>query len=171
MLTANNNGYTILELLMTMVVAVILLGVAVPGLQGFIKNNRMLGQTNVLMIIIKSARSEAVTQRTNLSVCRTSDNINCTGTGNNYIAFTDTGVANKVDGTDSIIKQIMVDIDQLTFSYDGGSSIRFNSRGSVGTKSTITICDDRGDDYRRGITISPIGRSKTAEGGELASCS
>ncbi len=171
MSTANVKGYTLLELLMTMVIAVVLLGIGVPGLQSFIKNNRILAQSNGLMTIIKVARSEAMTQRTNVTVCRTTDNVKCSDTtGNNYIAFTDTGVANEVDGTDTIIEQMTVDIAQLSFEISAGTSIRFNSRGSANAKTTITICDDRGDNYRRGITIDLIGRSQTAKGVDLASC-
>jgi len=167
-----NKGYTLLELMVTMVIAAILLGVAVPNFISFVKNNRILAETNGLMTVIKTARSEAMTRRVNITICRSSDNVNCDGSGDNYIGFSDSGTANKVDGTDVIIVRTTINSDDLNVNYSGGSSIRFNSRGrAVGSSGTLTVCDDRGNDYARGITIEPIGRSSTATGGSLASCS
>lgn len=166
-----NTGYTLLEIMIAMAIAAILLAVGVPNLTSFIKNNRILAETNGLMTVIKTARSEAMTQRTTVTVCRSSDNVNCDGAGDNYIAFTDASTADVVDGTDLIIQRTTIDSANLTLSFDGGASIRFDRRGrAIGSSGTITVCDDRGDTHARGITIAPIGRSSTAVGGSLASC-
>jgi len=157
-----------MEILIAMVIAAVLLSVAVPSLTSFIKNNRILAETNNFMTVIKTARTEAMTLRTTITVCRTSDNINCDGTGDNFIAFTDANTADLVDGTDVIIQRTTIDTSLLTIGYDGGNSIRFDSRGrAIGSSGTIMVCDDRGNDYRRGITIEPIGRSKPAIEGDF----
>jgi len=142
MLVTRNKGYTLLELMITLVMAAILLGIGVPSLTDFIKNNRMLAVTNGLMTVIKTARSEAMTQRANVTVCRSSDNVNCDGFGNNYIAFTDAGTANVVDGTDIFVSRTTINADNLVVFYSGGSSIRFDSRGrALGSSGTITVCE------------------------------
>jgi len=171
MLTKHNKGYTLLEIMIAIAIAGILMAVAIPSLTSFIKNNRILAETNGLMIAIKTARTEAMTRRTNITVCRSSDNVNCDGTGDNFIAFSDANVANIVDGADDIVYSTTIDANNLTLSYSGGASIRFDSRGrAIGSSGTITVCDDRGDNYKRGITIEPIGRSKPAAGGSLDGC-
>jgi len=168
----HDKGYTLLEIMVTLAIAAVLLAVGVPSLTSFIKNNRMLAESNGLMTAIKTARSEAMSRRTVVTVCRSSDRINCDGTGDNYIAFSDTGTSNTFDGTDDYIYQTTIDATNLSISYSGGAAIiRFDSRGTaIGSSGTITICDDRGDNYKRGITIEPIGRSKPALGGSLSAC-
>lgn len=171
MMTKHNKGYTLLEIMIAIAIAGILMTVGIPGLTSFIKNNRILAETNGMMIAIKTARSEAMARRTSVTVCRSSDIVNCDGAGDNFIAFSDGNVANIVDGADVIIYSTTIDSNNLTLSYSGGASIQFNSRGTaIGSSGTITVCDDRGDDYRRGITIEPIGRSKPAAGGSLNGC-
>jgi type IV fimbrial biogenesis protein FimT len=173
MKTKQNNGYTLLEIMIALSIAGILMAIAIPSFSTFIKNNRSLAETNSLMTAIKTARTEAMTRRTTVSVCRSVDNVNCGTAGDNFIAFTDAAITNVVDGTDVIVFQTTINSDNLTLDYTGGAAIniRFDSRGrAIGTSGTITVCDNRGDDYKRGITIEPIGRSKPAVGGSLDAC-
>lgn len=169
MLAKKNKGYTLLEVMIALAIAGILLAVGVPGLTSFVKNNRMLAETNGLMTALKTGRSEAMTQRTNVTVCRTANNVNCGGTGDNYIAFTDTGTAGEVDGTDTILLTNPISSETLIITYTECTGcvdlITFSSRGTaINSNGTLTVCDDRGADYARGIIIEPIGRSSTAGG-------
>ncbi len=169
MLRKHNKGFTLVEILMTMVIAAVLLGIGVPGLQTFIKNNSILAESNNLMTTIKTARSEAMTQRVFVTVCPSTNGIACGAWNGGYIAFTDIDGDETIDAGDgdTVIANNTIDIDNLTitFSTSGQTSIRFDSRGrAVGYNTTITLCDDRGADYARGIIIEPIGRSKSAGG-------
>ncbi len=169
MLAKQNKGYTLLEVMMALAIAGILLAVGVPGLTSFVKNNRMLAETNGLMTVLKTARSEAMTQRTNVTVCRTANSVNCGGTGDNYMAFTDTGTAGEVDGTDAVLLTNPISSETLTITYTKcGSSpidrITFSSRGTaINNNGFLTVSDDRGSDYSRGIVVEPIGRSSSIE--------
>lgn len=55
-----NHGFTLLELIITIALAAILLGLAVPSMHTFIQNNRITGQTNELVAALNLARSESV---------------------------------------------------------------------------------------------------------------
>jgi len=166
MLRANIKGYTLLELMITMVMVAILLGVGVPGLQSFIKNNSLLSNSNGIMTTLKTARSEAMTQRVNVVVCNTADFVNCGG-DSAYMAFTDINSDSIVNGTDSIIHTNTMDSDNISISYTKcdacGDGIIFSSRGTaVNNNGTLTVCDDRGTTSARAIIIEPIGRSSSA---------
>ncbi len=166
MLTANFKGYTLVEILMTMVIAAVLLGIGVPGLQTFIKNNRVLSTTNNLMTALKTARSEAMTQRVNVVVCSTDDFVNCGGDAS-YMAFTDADSSGAVNGTDTIVYTDILDNGEQSIDYiecdTCGDEIIFSSRGTaIGNNGTLTVCDDRGNSNARGIIIEPIGRSRSA---------
>lgn len=66
-------GITLIELMVTVAVAVILLGVAVPSFQGVIRTNRIAAQTNELVAALNLARSEAITRGTTMTLCRSDD--------------------------------------------------------------------------------------------------
>lgn len=53
-------GFTVIELMVTVAIAVILLTVAVPSLQQVIRDNRVTGQANELIALINLTRNEAV---------------------------------------------------------------------------------------------------------------
>ncbi len=167
MLITRNKGYTLLELMMTMVLAAILLTVGIPNMTNFIKNNRVLAETNKLMTTFKTARSEAMTQRVNVIMCRTSDFINCTTTGNTYMAFTDLDSSVTVNGNDTIITKGTIDSNHHELKFKKCSScgdyVEFSSSGTaVDNNGTLMVCDDRGTTYARAIIIESIGRSKPA---------
>lgn len=102
-------GFTLVELLITIVVATILLAVGVPAFQSFIKNNRVTAQTNDLISAIQLARSEALKRGTNTVVCPSTDLKSCTNDketwADGWIVFSDLnrdGAPNKEDGTTPI---------------------------------------------------------------------
>ncbi len=168
MLKTPNKGYTLVEMMITMVIAAVLLGIGVPGLQTFIKNNRILAESNNLMTAIKTARSEAMTQRVFVTICRSANGTACGGEWDDgYMTFTDIDGDNAVDAGDgdTVIAFNSIVADNLSLTFTAGNSVRFDSRGrAVGFSGTMTLCDERGADYARGIIIEPIGRSKSAGG-------
>jgi type IV fimbrial biogenesis protein FimT len=70
-------GFTLVELLITIVVISVLLATGVPAFLDFIKNNRLTAQTNELVSAIQLARSEAVKRGTNTIVCASSNGTSC----------------------------------------------------------------------------------------------
>jgi type IV fimbrial biogenesis protein FimT len=72
-------GFTLVELLITIVVLTIVLAAGVPAFQSFIKNNRVTAQANDLVSTIQLARSEALKRGTNTVVCASDDQAKCTG--------------------------------------------------------------------------------------------
>lgn len=63
------HGFTLLELMITIAVAAILLGLAVPNMHTFIQNNRIAGQTNDILAALNLARSEALKRNREAWLC------------------------------------------------------------------------------------------------------
>jgi type IV fimbrial biogenesis protein FimT len=93
MINAKENGFTLIELMITLVVVSILLGIAVPYLGNFTKNSRLTGQANDLVIAIQLARSEAVKRGINTIICPSSNQTSCSSNAsdwqNGWLVFSD----------------------------------------------------------------------------------
>lgn len=78
---ANQAGFTLLEMIVTMTVAGILFAVGIPSLISTIRNNRLAGATNEFISTMIYARSEAVKRNVPVGVCRSSDGVTCVTSG------------------------------------------------------------------------------------------
>lgn len=63
-----SQGFTLVELLVTVAVLAIALGIAVPSFQSFVSRNRLAATTNELVSALALARSEAVKRATRVTV-------------------------------------------------------------------------------------------------------
>lgn len=73
------NGFTLVELMVTLSVLVILTTIAVPSFQRAIANNRAAVGANELLAALQLARSEAVRRNSNASLCPSTNGTECTG--------------------------------------------------------------------------------------------
>ncbi len=64
------NGFTLVELMVTLSIAAILLTMAVPNFIIFLQNSRLASQSNDLATILNYARSEAVKGAQRVTVCQ-----------------------------------------------------------------------------------------------------
>ena len=60
---AKQSGFTLVELMFTITVLAVLLGIGVPNFRDFIRNSRMTAAANDLLADLNLARSEAVKRR------------------------------------------------------------------------------------------------------------
>lgn len=97
-------GLTLIELMVSLVVLAVLLGVAVPSFRSAIASNRLSSSTNELVGALALARSEAVRRGTRITVCKSADGAACTTAGGwqqGWIVFTDTTRANATASVDA----------------------------------------------------------------------
>lgn len=148
-------GFTIIELMVTVVVLGIVLAFAVPNLRQFIMSNRMTSNLNLLSSNLAMARSEAIKQNVPVVLCPTGGGSTCTGDGweSGWLAYADRDRdlnydAPAPDCTDSSLAEgedcLLLEQGPLEaptqLSPAGGMSPLIGYDGS-GT----TICDANGD--------------------------
>ncbi len=119
----NQKGFSLVELLMVIVIVSILAAIAVPQMAQFIKNYRLNGATRVAWSDIQNARMTAIKENRSIRV----------DFGASSYSFV------RVDTAETILnKDLSVGYPGVAVSSSGGS-VTFNSRGTAGPPTTITI--------------------------------
>jgi type IV fimbrial biogenesis protein FimT len=169
-------GFTLYELLITVLVIGVILTFAVPNMQGFARNSRMTSTANDMHAAFHLARSESSRAKTNITICPSADAASCGGTWDQgYIVFVDDDGDLTVDGgTDSVLRShgpiadgvsLAVADDATYFSYSSAGLGRPNVAGNTAV-SQVVMCDERGNDIGPGgnsaarlFVVTPLGRA------------
>jgi len=177
------NGFTLIEVLVTIVVVSILLAAGVPSFMEFIKNNRLSAQANSLVAAIQVTRNEAVKRGTGMVICaKDPDNVACSGDNNwtnGWIIFSDLDQEGDLDGDgicataddhntkDCVLRTINA-LQKNTLIGNPGSngSIRFLPDGTafnVDVSPFKLTADDCKRQQVRGITLTRQGHAIIAK--------
>ena len=161
----SKNGFTLIELMITIAVLAILLAVGMPSFQSVITSNRMTSQTNNFLAELALARSESIKRGIRVSICSSADitvatpscaNSPTWGTG--WIIFTDSaGVAGTRDGTDTVLRVGDTPRGEITLVQAANTFVSYTASGAVTAQNTFTLC--KSGLIGRTITISPTGRA------------
>jgi type IV fimbrial biogenesis protein FimT len=156
-----DDGFTLVELLVTLALAAILMGFAVPSMISFVKNDRLVTQINTLTGDLAYARSESVLRHEAIVVCASNNQTGCNSSNwaNGWIVFVDDNNDGGKASTEEMLRQNQGFPGDSKLSASMGKSVVFNRRGfapdSVGS---FVLCDDRGDAHVKSISISATGR-------------
>lgn len=193
-------GMTLVELMTTLLVLAIVLGLGVPAFRNVVDTNRMAAAVNELVASLHFARSEAIKRRANTTLCASRDAARCddgAGLRDGWIVFVD-GVPpappnGVVDGADTLL-QVRAAIPETitTVAVDPGVGLHYVAFAPSGFRQEITgrppianvlLCDRRGDrDTGGGVAagrrlfIAPTGRPQVyrlraeVEAGPLGGC-
>lgn len=134
-------GFTLIELMVTLAVAAVLVGIAAPSFNTMILNNRATSLGDEVAGAMSLARSEAVKRGTRVSVCASSNGTSCTGSWNQgFIVFVDTAASDLANApvveANNII-QVWGGLDpraQVT-QASARSFVRFTANGSMARTS------------------------------------
>lgn len=82
-----HSGFTLVELMVTISILAILLGIGVPSFRATIEGNRITTVANDMVAALQFARSEAVKRGANVTLCSSSDQRSCSGAwANGWVA-------------------------------------------------------------------------------------
>ncbi len=165
------SGFTLLELMIALTIGGIILVWGVPSFQSVLDNQRMTSSTNELVMSLNLAKSEAIKRVAYVSVCKSSDGVSCGAAGTSWddgwMVFANATVANlgSVDAGDELIRISPALRDEVTLIPSGiiDGFISFRPSGTIGTAAanlsgTLTMCDDRGAAFARGILLESSGQ-------------
>lgn len=170
------NGFTLYELMITVLIVGAVLSFGIPNMREFSQNSRMTSTANDFHAAFHLARSEASRAKTNVTICASSSGTNCTGTWDQgYIVFIDTD-GNLLTGgvNESILLvappasqgvSLAVANDATYFSFAATGRGRTNVGGNPAL-SQVVMCDKRGNVRAAGgnsasrlFVATPLGRA------------
>ena len=153
-------GFSILELLIVVAIVGIVMAIAVPNMRTFVQNERMTSFTNTLLSDMMLARSKAVERNQPVIICSSNNEANCTVT-DYQDGWIDDDNDGAVTAADEIIKIQQAVTGELFFNLDDPALtiVIYDNRGfTPNSRGTFSICDERGEDHARSLTLSPTGR-------------
>jgi type IV fimbrial biogenesis protein FimT len=151
-------GFTLVELMVTLAVAAILLTVGVPSFRDLIYNNRLTAATNMFVSSINIARSEAIKQGRNATVCVSTDLATCTGGNWNqgWVVWVDVD-QNGAPSAAEIIRTVQPLSNSLQLT-SAQNSFTIDSQGSVDNpNATLDVCDERAAETGRQLRVLATG--------------
>jgi len=124
-------GFTIVELIITVIVAAVLAAIAVPNMSIFVKNNARAARLNSMVTALNYTRAEAVNRNARVTLCKSSGPgfASCAAVGsgefeNGWIVFTDADGDGVVDAGDDEILRV--------FQPDMGGVATLRGRDGIG---------------------------------------
>ena len=163
-------GFTLIEVIITLMIASILASIAAPSFSTLIKSNRITSSVNELTAALYLSRSEAIKRGRIVRVCASSNGASCATSGNweqGWIIFEDENNNGVVDTGEELIRVHKAIANQVTIVGNAdltlGVSYTPTGRLTPSTNGSITVCDDRAaNDYGRQIKLVRTGRFRIA---------
>jgi type IV fimbrial biogenesis protein FimT len=162
-----SSGFTLVELMVTVVVAAILMAIAVPSFRTFMQNDQQWSQTNNLLLALNTARSDAIKSdlAVGAQVCSSSNGLACTNTPWNQ-GWIVLGADPGNPGNPPKVLQAVGALPPGTTLTEAANNlaIPFRSNGALGPLANaepvvfFKMCDVRGAASARYLQVSLMGR-------------
>lgn len=171
MLTIPNRqetGFTLVELMITLVVVAILLGTVAPGMARLMERNRIQTAADDLFTGLMLTRSEALKRNQNVVICKSANGTGCaTGGGTDWhdgwLVYADADGDSAADPNEILrVTSALRNGDTLyTSGSDFDDQVSYGVDGTASGIGTFVVCNEAGDlNYSREVAVSVTGRPK-----------
>ena len=184
MLNTNNfirlqKGYTLIELMSVISIAIITTGIVVPSFASILNRNQQIASVNQFSTNLAHARYQAINRYEHIVLCPSVNLSHCSNANeweHGYISFIDTNENKEVDEQEEILTATQkMDYLIKIKSSSNRKKITFSPSGAApGSNTTIQFCSGFGDIEHRALILSNSGRarlSKKMPNGEEITCS
>lgn len=128
------NGFTLIELMITVSLLAVMMTLGVPAFQSTIQSNTVAAKSNAFLSAVKIARSEATKRRDSVIICASDTQTNCNNTNgwsDGWIVFVDDGLTTGVFdvGEDIITSYLLPTGFTVARAAGGADQIIFSATG------------------------------------------
>ncbi|WP_395377135.1 GspH/FimT family pseudopilin [Marinicella sp. W31] len=167
-------GYTFIELIITLTIISLLTAWGMPNYRDFQMNNALVSERNRLLGTVHFARNQSIIRSQHVVICPSQNAHSCNAANQwhkGWIAFADEDLDRQRQPEELLLhaEGPMRSGISATSSI-ARSKIRYNREGySPGTNATISVCDSRGNAFGKTLVISNVGRPRQS-GSTNAQC-
>lgn len=174
---STQRGFSLVELVVTLAIALTLMAIAIPNFTQFIQNNQVIASSNNFIAAIHLTRTEAIKRNGRVTMCRSSPPFDSciTTTGgwhSGWILFEDHSSPGVRDNDEPILFISQPQSSDITIQ--GNRPVRnyisYTANGTSQLSSgafqagTVRVCNKQGKEHARSIVINRLGRPRTAKG-------
>lgn len=162
-------GFTLLELISTLAISCVVLGLGLPSIAALMNANRLTGQVNDLRSALALTRTEAITRNQHVVICKSGDGESCTRAGrwdSGWIVYVDTNHDRTRNDEEPILLARNAQENHLRVDYRGFGShhyIVYRPNGMTRTNGTFVVCDPQAEDRARALILIKTGRVRIAQ--------
>lgn len=154
-----SRGFTLVEVLVVVAIAVILTAMAIPSFSTATQNSRMTSESNSLLGAMSYTRTEAIRRGNNVLFGRR----NGTNWNGGFVAWIDADNDNTWDTGEEIRLWEPLHSSMSLSSGNARTFFIFNAAGLVNQSDTLTLCDNRSGEKGRSLTLLISGMSYLSE--------
>ena len=167
-------GLTLIELMVTLAVAIILIAVGMPLFTGIAANNRAIAQTNAMVSAMNLARNEAVRRGTPVAVCASTAPLPTASPAcatsspvwtNGWFVFTDDDLDGVVDTGETRLRMWDALSVNATVTATGNEWVTFDNAGAADGLHTLQLGQsDATGTAARCVTVTGPGNIRMKRG-------
>lgn len=154
-----STGFTLVEVMVTLAISTILMGVAAPNLSNLYDDLRADSHIRTIQQTLQYGRNSAISYATRVTICPVEDDKCSNNWQLGLTVFTDSGDKNSIDGIDKILIQTAPFNTRDTVTYNR-SAVRFQPDGlASGTNGTLKYCPSSASSpYSKAVIVNQAGR-------------
>ncbi|WP_425919240.1 GspH/FimT family pseudopilin [Acinetobacter sp. TSRC1-2] len=166
MISKQKNGFTLIELIITLAIIAIIVSIALPYFHETMARQEIKNITNKLISSIQLAKSHAVIHHTNVVLCPSQNKLSCQARhwNSGFIVFLDSNKNRQVDADEKIISTESTELKYGSLDWRGTlntPSLTFQAENGLpnGSNGSFYYCSNYQQTHNK-ILLSRMGHAR-----------